>query len=56
MQSLLSWPQRRAAISSAINAMSKIKMVAMMCFPFNFQKKRMLVNDAVKLMEWAALD
>jgi len=35
--------------------MSKIKMVAMM-FSFQLSEEANLINDAVKLMEWAALD
>ncbi len=55
MLSLLSWPQRKAAISSAINAISKIKMVTMV-FSFRLSEEAIVINDAVKLMEWAALD
>jgi len=35
--------------------MSKIKMVAMM-FSFQLSEEAIVVNDAVKVMEWAALD
>jgi len=38
-----------------MNAMSKIKMVIMM-FSFRLSERPIVVNDAVKVMEQAALD